>query len=225
MSAAANPSARSRPSRPLAARPSALISDFGGVLTTPLQQGFLAYQDEAGVTLEQLGTAMARAAAHHGEHPLFALERGELAEAEFRRQVEAHLPDGFDLSRLMALYFEHIEPNPEMIDFVREVRGRGVRTALLTNNVREWESRWRSKLPEIDELFEVVVDSAFVGMRKPEPAIYELTVERLGVRAGECVFVDDLDVNCEAARELGMAAVRFEESGQAIAELRSALGE
>ena len=64
----------------------ALISDFGGVLTTPLQQGFLAYQDEAGVTLEQLGTAMARAAAHHGEHPLFALERGEISEAEFRRQ-------------------------------------------------------------------------------------------------------------------------------------------
>ena len=203
----------------------ALISDFGGVLTTPLQQGFLAYQEESGVSLEQLGRAMARAAADHGEHPLFVLERGEIARRSFAGRWRRHLPDGFDLSRLMALYFEQIEPNPEMIDFVREVRGRGVRTALLTNNVREWESRWRSKLPEIDELFEVVVDSAFVGMRKPEPAIYELTVERLGVRAGECVFVDDLDINCEAARELGMAAVRFEESGQAIAELRSALGE
>jgi putative hydrolase of the HAD superfamily len=110
-----------------------------------------------------------------------------------------------------------------MIEFVREVRGDGVRTALLTNNVREWESRWRSKLPEIDELFDVVVDSAFVGMRKPDRGIYELTVERLGVRAQECVFVDDLEINCDAARELGMAAVRFESADQATAELRSAL--
>ena len=168
---------------------------------------------------------MAEAGAEHGEHPLFALERGEIAETEFHRRVAAHLPEGFDLARLQALYFEHIEPNPEMIEFVGEVRRRGVRTALLTNNVREWEARWRSKLPEIDELFEVVVDSAFVGMRKPEPAIYELTVERLGVSAEECVFVDDLEINCEAARELGMAAVRFADSAQAIAELRSALGE
>ena len=84
---------------------------------------------------------------------------------------------------------------------MRELRGRGLRTALLTNNVREWEPLWRAKLPEIDELFEVVVDSAFVGLRKPDPAIYELTLERLGgVRAERCVFVDDLDVNCEAAR-------------------------
>jgi putative hydrolase of the HAD superfamily len=91
--------------------------------------------------------------------------------------------------------------------------------------VREWESRWRSKLPEIDELFEVVVDSAFVGMRKPDPAIYELTAHRLGVRPQECVFVDDLEINCDAARELGMAAVRFESTDQAIPELRSGLAE
>ena len=67
-----------------------------------------------------------------------------------------------------------------MIDFVRELRGRGLRTALCTNNVREWEPLWRSMLPELDEVFEVVVDSAFVGSRKPEPEIYELTLERLG---------------------------------------------
>ncbi len=114
-----------------------------------------------------------------------------------------------------------------MIDYVRELRGRGVRTALLTNNVREWEPLWRSKVPEIDELFEVVVDSAFVGMRKPDPAIYELTLERLGdgVRPSDCVFVDDLDVNCDAARALGMTAIRFAEPAQAIAEIESALAE
>jgi putative hydrolase of the HAD superfamily len=101
-----------------------------------------------------------------------------------------------------------------------------VRAALLTNNVREWEPLWRAKLPEVDELFEVVVDSAFVGMRKPDPAIYALTLERLGGVAPErCVFVDDLDVNCEAARALGMAAVRFESAAQAIPAIESALAE
>jgi putative hydrolase of the HAD superfamily len=112
-----------------------------------------------------------------------------------------------------------------MIEFVREVRGRALRTALLTNNVREWEPLWRAKLPEIDELFEVVVDSAFVGMRKPDPAIYELTLERLGVAAEESVFVDDLERNCDTARSLGMSVVRFERAEQAIPELRSALAD
>jgi putative hydrolase of the HAD superfamily len=201
-----------------------LICDFGGVLTTPLQQGFLAYQDESGVSLEELGKAMGRAADEHGEHPLFVLERGEITEAEFRARIESHLEDGFDLARLRALYFERLDPNRAMIDFVRGLRGRGVRTALLTNNVREWEPLWRSKLPEVDELFEVVVDSAFVGLRKPDHAIFELTLERLGdVGPERCVFVDDLDVNCDAARALGMAAVRFENAEQAIPEIEAFL--
>jgi putative hydrolase of the HAD superfamily len=205
----------------------AVISDFGGVLTTPLSAGFHAYRDEAGVSLEELGRAMQRASEAYGEHPLFALERGEIPEAEFARRLGEQLDDSFDLTRLRELYFERIEPNPPMIGYLRELRGRGLRTALLTNNVREWEPLWRSKLPELDEIFEVVVDSAFVGMRKPEPRIYELTLERLGdgLRAAECVFVDDLEVNCEAARELGMTAVRFDDAGQAIAELESALGD
>jgi putative hydrolase of the HAD superfamily len=201
-----------------------LISDFGGVLTTPLQEGFLAYQEESGVSLEELGKAMGLAAEQHGGHPLFALERGEITEAEFRDRIEPHLENGFDLARLRALYFERMDSNRDMVEFIRELRGRGVRAALLTNNVREWEPLWRAKLPEIDELFELVVDSAFVGLRKPDPAIYALTLERLGgISPDQCVFVDDLDVNCEAARALGMAAVRFVNSEQAIPEIESAL--
>jgi putative hydrolase of the HAD superfamily len=204
----------------------AVISDFGGVLTTPLLAGFLAYQDEAGVSLEELGGAMQRAAEAYGEHPLYALERGEIAEAEFARRLKEQLGGGFELARLRKLYFERMDPNPPMIRYMAELRGRGLRTALLTNNVREWEPLWRAKLPELDDIFEVVVDSAFVGMRKPEPRIYELTLERLGggLRAEECLFLDDLEINCEAARAFGMQAVRFDDSEQAIAELESALG-
>jgi putative hydrolase of the HAD superfamily len=167
---------------------------------------------------------MGRAAEEHGDHPLFVLERGEITELEFRDRIERHLEDGFDLGRLRALYFDRLEPNREMIEFIRDLRGRGVRAALLTNNVREWEPLWRAKLPEVDELFELVVDSAFVGLRKPDPAIFALTLERLGgVRAEECVFVDDLDVNCEAAQALGMAVVHYESAAQAIPEIESAL--
>jgi putative hydrolase of the HAD superfamily len=200
------------------------ISDFGGVLTSPLSEGFLAYQEESKVSLEELGRAMGRAAEAHGEHPLYALERGELSEREFADRLERELPDGFSLTRLREVYFERLVPNAPMIEFTRSLRDRGVRTALLTNNVREWEPLWRSKLPEIDEIFEVVVDSAFVGMRKPDPRIYELTLERLGTVADDCVFLDDLDVNCQAARELGMAAVRFEDTDGAIAAVEAALG-
>jgi putative hydrolase of the HAD superfamily len=96
--------------------------------------------------------------------------------------------------------------------------------AMLTNNVREWEPLWRSMLP-VDEIFEEIVDSAFVGCRKPEGRIYELTLERIGVPAGACLFVDDLQANCEAAEKAGMKAVHFRENEQAIAELRAALGQ
>ena len=204
----------------------ALISDFGGVLTSPLQEGFLAYQEESGVSLEELGKAMAEAAEQHGDHPLFVLERGEITELEFRERIEAHLESAFDLTRLRTLYFERLKANRRMIDFIARVRRRGTRTALLTNNVREWEPLWRSMFP-VDEIFEVVVDSAFVGLRKPDPGIYELTLERLGdsVEASDCVFVDDLEVNCETARQLGMRAVRFVDAEQAIPEIESALAE
>jgi putative hydrolase of the HAD superfamily len=202
-----------------------LICDFGGVLTSPLEAGFLAYQEESGVTLEELGRAMARAAEEHGDHPLFELERGEISEAEFRARIEAHLERDFELARLIELSIKRVERNAPMIEFVRELRSDGVRTALLTNNVREWESLWRSEV--IDELFEVVVVSASVGMRKPDPGIYTLTLERLdgSVSPEECVFVDDLEINCEAARRLGMTAVHFVDAGQAIPEIRSALSE
>jgi putative hydrolase of the HAD superfamily len=202
----------------------AVISDFGGVLTTPLAEGMLAYQEHAGVSLEGLGKAMARSTEEHGEHPLFELERGRITEREFQQRIQPHLEDGFDLAHLRQHFFDRLKPNRPMIDYLRDLRGRGMRMALLTNNVREWEPLWRQRLPEIDEVFEVVVDSAFVGMRKPEREIYELTLERLGdVLAQECAFIDDLDVNCEAARALGMAAIRFEHADQAIAELEALL--
>jgi putative hydrolase of the HAD superfamily len=90
--------------------------------------------------------------------------------------------------------------------------------------VREWEPLWRAKLP-VDEIFHVVVDSAFVGTRKPEPRIYEITLERLGVDPQAALLLDDIEANCTAARELGINAVWFRETDQAIGEVESELGD
>ena len=133
--------------------------------------------------------------------------------------LEAELDPPASLSGMRDVYFEHLHPNRPMIEFMRSLRGRGLRMALLTNNVREWEPHWRAKLPEIDEIFEVVVDSAFVGMRKPDPRDLRADARADGRRAGapsDCVFVDDVDVNCETAASLGMRAVHFQHADQAI---------
>ncbi len=205
--------------------PKAIVSDFGGVLTTPLGNAFAAWSQETGVALEDLGKALSDSLERHGEHPLFVLERGELTETEFIARLELELGDGRRIGGMGEAFLAGLERNQEMIDLVADLRRRGLRTALLTNNVREWEPRWRSMLPEIDDVFEVVVDSAFVGMRKPEPEIYRLTVERLGggLRAEDCIFVDDMEINCDAARDLGMVAVRFETTDQARADVEAAL--
>jgi putative hydrolase of the HAD superfamily len=201
----------------------AVISDFGGVLTNPLWEAFAAWNERAGADPGVLGMALQRAAEERGEHPLYALEKGELTEAEFTAVVQAQLPGDIRLDGFREVYFAHLHPNEPMIELMRELRGRGLRMAMLTNNVREWEPLWRAKLP-VDEIFEVVVDSAFVGMRKPQRDIYELTLDRLGdVRAEECLFVDDVDVNCAMATELGMTAVHYRDPEQAIAEIRAAV--
>jgi epoxide hydrolase-like predicted phosphatase len=203
-----------------------VISDFGGVLTSPLIQSFVAFQDETSITMENLGSAMQRIAERDGTHPLFDLEKGLITEVAFLDRVADELEPEIghrpDMHSFTEIYFNALEPNAPMIELMRELQGRGLRMALLTNNVREWEPRWRTMVP-IDEIFELVVDSAFVGCRKPEPRIYEILLERLGVEAAGCLFVDDVEVNCEAARELGMAAVHFRDNEQAIAEVRASV--
>ena len=208
----------------------AVICDFGGVLTSPLLGAFAAFQDDTGVSMEQLGTAMAAGAeALEGRHPLFELECGRITEERFldllRDGLEAELGHRPALHRFKETYFDALVPNREMIDLMAELAGRGLRMVMLTNNVREWEPLWRAKLP-VDEIFETVVDSAFVGMRKPDREIYELTLSRLdGIAAEECLFIDDTQINCEAAEGLGIVAVHYSENSQAIPQIRSAVSE
>jgi epoxide hydrolase-like predicted phosphatase len=204
----------------------AVVSDFGGVLTTPLLSSFMAVQDEIGISPETLGKAMQAVTAEDGENPLYKMERGEMAEVDFLDRLAGGLEPLLGhrpaLHRFREIYFEALHPNGEMIELMRELQAAGKRMAMLTNNVKEWEPMWRPMLP-VDEIFELVVDSGFVGCRKPEPRIYELTLEGLGLPAAACLFIDDLAHNVEGARKAGMAAVHFRDNEQAIAEIRAAL--
>lgn len=209
------------------ARIEAVVSDFGGVLTSPVFESFVAWQEATGIPLEALGKAMADLAERQGTHPLFELETGRMTEEDFLDSLSVEL--SAELGRPVRLegfadrYLEKLDTNPRMIEYMRQLRGRGLKLAICTNNIREWEERWRAKLP-VDEIFDVVVDSSAVGTRKPEPRIFEITLELLGVEPSATVFIDDLEVNCNAAQELGMAAVWFRETEQAISEIETALG-
>lgn len=204
----------------------AVISDFGGVLTTPLVQSFMAFQDQTGIAPETLGKAMQAATEANGDNPLFEMERGEISEVAFLDQLtdalEPLLGHRPQMHRFKEIYFEALDPNPPMIELMRELKAAGFRMAMLTNNVREWEPLWRSMLP-VDEIFETVVDSGFVGCRKPESRIYAIALERLGLPAESCLFVDDVKVNCEGAEKAGMTAIHFRDTEQAIGEVRAAL--
>jgi putative hydrolase of the HAD superfamily len=206
----------------------AVISDFGGVLTTPLIDSYTAVQDASGIPMEALGTAMGKIWERDGSHPLFELETGRMSEATFLEdlgtELSAQLGRNVSMRDFGERYFEHLHANEPMIAYMRALRDRGYKLGICTNNVREWEQRWKSKLP-VDEIFSVVVDSAFVGARKPEPKIYEITLERLGVPAQAGVFIDDVELNCTAARELGLSAVWFRSTEQAIEEIEALLAD
>jgi putative hydrolase of the HAD superfamily len=205
----------------------AIVSDFGGVVTLPLNEAFARAHNELGIPIDALGKAMRRATAHAGEPPIYALERGEITEAQFMATLGASLEavlghpvnlDGYG-RRLMG----ELTPNEPLLDYYRALRARGLRLAICTNNVREWQPRWRTA--EIDALFELVVDSGFEGTRKPEPAIYAIVLARLGMPAEACVFVDDLEVNVTGARDAGMHGVHFRDTAQAVAEIDALLAQ
>jgi putative hydrolase of the HAD superfamily len=216
--------ARSAPGAPM--RIEAIISDFGGVLTSPMTESFVGVLDSSGVSVEELGKAMMALTEREGSNPLFDLETGRVSVATFMGglsdQLSAQLGTEVDLDGFGERYFGHLRPNERLIDYMRGLRARGFKLAICTNNIREWEELWRAMLP-VDEIFDVVVDSAFVGSRKPEPRIYEITLERLGASAGTTLFIDDVEVNCEGARQLGMRAIRFRSTDQTIEDIEAAL--
>lgn len=168
------------------------------------------------------------------DHPWHRLERGEISLDEYRSAVgrliadaglrmrEPDAPPTGSTSR-GGMNFEFVR-SEAMLQLVHDLRAHGCRLGVLTNNVREFRDRWRS-IMDFDTLFDDVVDSHEVGLRKPHPAIYELSLRRLGAEPHHAAFLDDMDVNVRAASALGMHGVLVDVDQQpAIDRVRSLVG-
>ncbi len=203
----------------------AVLFDFGGVF---MASPFTAVRDFAtrlGIAPERAVELLFGAYDADTDHPWHRLERGEMSLVDARQAIldlgaPEHRLDLFEA--LGALRDPSIRP--DMVQVARDARAAGVKTAVVTNNVREFGDAWRSMLP-VDELFDTVVDSAHVGVRKPDPRIFRLALERLGGPAPEhAVFLDDFHGNVAAAERLGLRGILVEEDHRpAIAALRALL--
>jgi epoxide hydrolase-like predicted phosphatase len=194
----------------------ALLIDWGGVLTTNLFASFHAYCLSVGIAPESLmGRFRTDPAARE---LLIALEKGKLDEDAFELQFAAQL--GVEADGLIDGLFAGVHPDKAMVQAVASARAAGVRTALVSNS---WGVH-RYPRDMFAELFDGVVISAEEGIRKPSRRMYELGAERAGVPAGACVYVDDLPFNLTPAQELGMATVHHTSAETTIPELERLLG-
>jgi epoxide hydrolase-like predicted phosphatase len=204
-----------------------LLVDWGGVLTSGLDVALgrwaeldnLDFEAYFKAVVEWLGASPAEAELN----PIHALERGQIAVPDFERKLAAILVtrDGSPLQAegLIERMFAHFEHEPRMTALVRRAKGHGIKTALLSNS-------WGNSYPvdTWEGMFDDLVISGEVGLRKPEPEIYLLAAERVGLSPAECVFVDDLELNVEAARQLGITAIHHTSYVDTKRELETLFG-
>ncbi|MCY9785547.1 HAD family phosphatase [Nocardiopsis sp. EMB25] len=197
-----------------------VISDWGGVLTTPLLDSIGAWLHDERIDHAHYQRVMRPYfdGSLDGNNPVHALERGEIDTARFERDLAEllKLTDGGPVvaEGLIHRMFARFEPVHEMYETLRAVRRTGVGTALLSNS-------WGNGYPRehFDSTFDEIVISGEVGMRKPEPRIYLHTCERLGLRPQDCVFIDDLPHNIDTAEELGMTGILHTDAATTRSEL------
>lgn len=209
----------------------AVIFDLGGVVLNSPFPAIATYEATLGLPKNAILTAIGKA----GEQGAFSrLERGELFVHEFASEFSAdceaiglpleHVPDG---TRLIDAIQAACTPRPAMLEAIGILRSCDIRTAALTNNFR-WGSSEDDAMEEIRAHFDVTVESALEGVRKPDETIYHLTCSRLGVAPSHCIFLDDIGRNLRPAKEIGMETLRVEQSDltgrYALASLAKMLG-
>lgn len=203
----------------------AVLFDYAGVLGTPPFEGLAEWEREMGYPPGATLRVMMRGsyldpASGHAFH---AVETGrmELDEyLELAAEGSEELLDGkrFDPDAYRQFLREHrFGAQWPFVHRARDLRAAGYRVAVVTNNIRDWEAIWTSTIPL--DLFDVVIDSCVVGLRKPDPEIYLLACEQLGVEPDESVFLDDMELNVEGARAVGMAGIHVRGVPAALAEL------
>ncbi|NUS74248.1 MAG: HAD family phosphatase [Corynebacteriales bacterium] len=200
-----------------------LIVDWGGVLTDSIGRSWSEIAQRTGIDVSAFRRVMDASVSENDEQNwVHQYERGELTDVEFEKllltELRAELghavPEGF-----LATLWQELAAAPDMVDVVRRARKQGLHTALLSNSWGECYDR-----TEWDELFDHVVISGEVGLRKPDPAIFTLTTGRLGVSPNQCVFVDDLAINVRAAANVGMVGIHHQDTATTAQELETLFG-
>jgi epoxide hydrolase-like predicted phosphatase len=191
----------------------AVLFDFGGVFTDSPFHAVHEFGDDLGVAPEEVTAIVFGSYEHDGDHPWHQLERGEISLENAREVIlalgqerELHI-DIYDLFARMAGNNAGADEKVPLVDRVRLLKREGYATGIITNNVAEFGEGWRSLIP-VDELFDFVVDSSSVGVRKPDPKIFQLALDQLdGIAAANTVFLDDYQANVDAALALGLQAI------------------
>jgi putative hydrolase of the HAD superfamily len=203
----------------------AVIFDLGGVVLPSPLDVFRAYEARRGLPHRFLSEVVIET----GERGAWSrFERGELDVEGFCVAFGAECAAAGGVVVVSDLLDEigtGTGPRPEMLAALRQIRAHGLATAALTNN---WsigdDHQMGTHYPEMVALFDVVVESSVEGLRKPDPRIYELACDRLGVRPDQAVFLDDLGVNLKTARALGMTTIKVSDPASALTELETVLG-
>ena len=199
----------------------AVVFDLGGVVMDSPLHLIAAYERELGIPENHVNRVVVDTGT---EGAWSRLERGELELESFYPAFDAECAaagHAIDARVMMDRIARFAQPRPEMIAAIERLRAEGYRTAALTNNWKGDEIGRRAQ--QLGELFDVFIESAVVGLRKPDPRIYELVCERLGVHASEAVFLDDIGRNLKAARALGMTTIKVDSAPQALDELGTVL--
>ena len=198
-----------------------MIFDLGGVVMGSPLHAIAAYERELGIPS---GFVNRQVVATGGDGAWSRLERGEVGLDAFYPLFDAECAAaGHALSArtMMERIAVAAQPRPRMLGAIRVIRARGLRTAALTNN---WIGDGTRERDWLGDVFDVVVESAVEGLRKPDPRIYRVALDRLGAAPAATVFLDDIGRNLKPARELGMTTIKVDDEAQALAELAEALG-
>ncbi|MGH2795849.1 MAG: HAD family hydrolase [Actinomycetota bacterium] len=204
-----------------------MLLDFGGVLTTPVRASFEGFARDEGIEPAALWGLM-RDIARSDDDPFTLVETGAIDQTEFDVRLAALFNErlGAEIvpDNLKVRLFSRVGPDEAMIGAVRTAREKGVPTGLISNS-------WGGNYGEggydrvmFDELFDVVVVSGEVGLRKPQPEIYLLACERIRAEPEECVFADDFEVNALGATAVGMLGIRHRTADDTIPQLEGFLG-
>ncbi len=209
-----------------------VLFDFGGVILTSPFEAFNAYEAQHGLPPDLIRTINT---SNPDNNAWAKLERSEVGPDEFGALFAAEAAErGYEVEGRDILRLLSGEIRPEMVEAVRRIKAAGFKTACLTNNFVSHEDRGSgvdsadparaAALAEVMALFDVVVESSRVGIRKPEIGFYEIALEELDITAAEAVFLDDLGINLKPARAMGMTTIKVQGADQALADLEAVLG-